>query len=59
VGQALGGSRHVRARLIERQWRVVAAEHEVASRPRGEVEHHVDLRGADPLDHVAVERHVP
>ena len=41
---------------IRRQRRVLAAEHEVAAHPRGEVEDDIDVGRADLLDDRAVER---
>ena len=38
--------------------RILAAEHEVAAHAGGQVEHDVDVGGADPLDDLAVERRV-
>ena len=38
--------------------RVVRVEVEVAAHARGRVDHDVDVAVADPLDHLAVERHV-
>jgi hypothetical protein len=38
---------------------VVRVEHEVAAHARRGVDDDVDVRRADPLDHLAVQRHVP
>jgi hypothetical protein len=55
VGEPLGRAREIGAVRIHRQRRVLAAEHEVAAHPGGEVEHDVHVGGADPLDDRAVE----
>ena len=45
-------------RGVERQRLLGAAEHQVAAHAGGQVQHHVDVGAAHPLDHLAVERHV-
>ena len=58
VREPLGRADHVGARLVGRQRRLVAAEHEVAAHAGGEVQDDVDVGRADPLDDRAVERRV-
>ncbi len=56
VGQPLRRANHVGARGVRRERRLVPAEDEVAPHPGGEVEHDIDVRSADALDHVSIER---
>ena len=55
VHEPLAGSDHVRSGSVERERRVLAAQHEVAAHARGQVEHHVDVGGTHALDHLAVQ----
>jgi len=55
VVESLGGARHVGADLVERQGLLVPAEHEVAAHAGREVDHHVDVGGADAVDDLGVE----
>ena len=56
--QPLGRAHHVGAARVRRQRGVLAAEHEVAAHAGGQVDDDVDVRGADPLDDLAVVREV-
>jgi hypothetical protein len=58
VLEALGRTRHVGSLEVRRERRVDASQHEVAPHACGEVEHHVHVRRADPLDDLAIEGRV-
>src|SRR5919107_271272 len=58
VREPLVRADHVRAHLVDRQRRGGAAEHEVAAHAGGQVEDNVDVRRADALDDLAVQRRV-
>ena len=58
VREPLGRAGHVGSLRVRRKRRLDTAEHEVAAHARGEVEDDVDVRRADPLDDLAVERGV-
>ena len=53
VREPLGGSREIGG-LVERERRLVAAEHEVAAHARRQVHDHVGAGRADTIDHLGV-----
>ena len=53
--EPLAGAGHVGAGGIDGERRLGRAEHEVAAHAGREVQHDVDARGADALDHLAIE----
>ncbi len=56
--QPLARADHVGPRGVERERMFAGAEDDVAPHPGGEIEDHVDARGADALDDLAIEGHV-
>ena len=56
--QTLGCAGHVRAVVGQGQRRLRTAEHEIAAHPGGQVDHGVDVGGADHLDGATVQRDV-